>query len=183
MNRMKSAATSADRLSLPHRPGQVRAHRSSLLLRSAELQVASRILSAMPRLRLALLVAPLLAPLTVVAGAATHSLSSGFRGVAAGSIAAIVLLTVVMIVYGAPLAYGGTICVLWPAAVLLREVDALSWWALSLIGATGGGILFPLYLHLLAPRATWSFFPGAGFAAGAVTGWGFWFIATRQASA
>jgi hypothetical protein len=46
----------------------------------------------------------------------------------------------------------------------------------------GGVLLFPLYVHALEPRGTTDFFPGVGAAAGAATGWVFWYIASRRVS-
>ncbi|HEV8448790.1 MAG TPA: hypothetical protein VGQ44_18290 [Gemmatimonadaceae bacterium] len=136
-----------------------------------------------PRLRLAVIVAPLFASLAIVLGAAVRQLATtGLHEVGATSLIGIVLLALILFVYGAPLAYGGTILILWPAAVLLRNAGSLSWWSLTLIGAVCGGLLFPVYLHAFDARATWGFFPAAGVAAGAATGWGFWFVATRGAS-
>lgn len=136
-----------------------------------------------PQLGRAVLLAPLFAPLSIVVGSGVRGLiTTGFRSAGPGSVVGVVLLTILMIVYGAPLAYGATIVILWPLAAMLRDADALSWWSLTIVAAVAGGVLFPLYLHALTPRGTWDFFPGAGIAAGAATGWGFWFIATRRAA-
>jgi hypothetical protein len=68
-------------------------------------------------------------------------------------------LTAIVVAYGAPLAYGATLVIVWPAAAVLREAKAFTWWALTLVSALAGGGLFPVYLHALDSRATWDFFP------------------------
>jgi hypothetical protein len=134
-----------------------------------------------PRLRRAVILAPLFAPLTIVVGSAVHAAATtGLRADGPGWALSLVLVTLLVTIYGAPLAYGATALLLWPAAALLRDAGALRWWYLGLIGGVGGAFLFPAYLHALDPRGTWGFFPGAGFAAGAVVGWAFWFIATGR---
>ncbi len=134
-----------------------------------------------PRFGLAVLVAPLSAPLAVMAGTAVHAILTTRVGLGGpNSVAAFVFLTVILAVYGAPLAYGATLLILWPVGVLLRDTEAFTWWSLTLIGMLAGGMLFPVYLHAIDPRGTWDFFPGVGFAAGAVTGWVFWFVAARR---
>lgn len=137
-----------------------------------------------PRLRRAVFLAPLFAPLTIVVGSALHAAATtGLRAVGPASAMSVILVTLIVAVYGAPLAYGATALILWPAAALLRDAGALRWWGLALIGGLGGAILFPVYLHAIAPQGSWDFFPGAGFTAGAVVGWAFWFIATQRRSA
>lgn len=132
-------------------------------------------------LRSAALLAPLFAPLTIVVGGMLRTLAkTGLHIEGPSSVVAAILVTLIVTVYGAPLAYGATLLILWPAAALMREAGALSSWGLALIGGAGGAILFPMYLRLLDSRGTWDFFPGAGFAAGAAVGCAFWFIATRR---
>ena len=134
-----------------------------------------------PSLRRAALLAPLFAPLTIVLGAMLRTvLRSGLHVDGASSIVGAILVTFLVIAYGAPLAYGATLLILWPAAAILRDAGTLNWWGLTLVGGAGGAILFPLYLRALDSRGTWDFFPGAGFAAGAAVGCAFWFIATRR---
>jgi hypothetical protein len=134
-----------------------------------------------PRFGPAVLIAPLSVPLTVTLGLAVHALVGTRRGLdGTNPIVVVVLLPLLLLIYGAPLAYGATLFILWPAGVLLRDTTAFTWWSLTLIGMVAGGMLFPVYLHAIGPRGTWEFFPGVGFAAGAVTGWVFWFIATRR---
>jgi hypothetical protein len=125
--------------------------------------------------------APLAAPLAVLLGSAVRALVSP-RTAPGGvnPIVGVLFLTAILLVYGAPLAYGATLVILWPAAAVLRDTRAFTWWTLTLIATLAGGILFPVYLHAVDSRATWDFFPGAGFAAGAATGWVFWFIATPR---
>ena len=95
----------------------------------------------------------------------------------------VLFLTMLLLMYGSPLAYGATLIIVWPVAALLRHAGACTWWSLTLVAMIAGGILFPLYLHVLDPRGTWDFFPGAGAAAGAATGWTFWFLSSsRRAS-
>jgi hypothetical protein len=134
-----------------------------------------------PRLRRAVVLAPLAAPLTIVLGAMIRTLAkSGLHFDGPTSVAGAILVTLIVAVYGAPLAYGATVLILWPAAAVLRDAGALRWWGLTLIGGVGGAVLFPVYLRALDSRGTWDFFPGAGFAAGAAVGCAFWFIATRR---
>ena len=133
-----------------------------------------------PRLGRAVLLAPLFAPLTIVAGGIVRTATTtGLRAGGPSSVLSVLILTLIVLVYGAPLAYGATVLVLWPAAAVLRDAGAMRWWWLSLIGGIGGAVLFPVYLNVLTPRGTWDFFPGAGFATGAVVGCAFWLIATR----
>ena len=134
-----------------------------------------------PEFTRALIVAPLAAPVAVLAGAAVRSLLKvrpGTEGI--NPVVGVLFLIVVLVMYGAPLAYGATFVILWPVAVLLREAGAFTWWSLTLVAMIAGGILFPLYLHVLDPRATWDFFPGAGAVAGAATGWTFWFVSSSR---
>jgi hypothetical protein len=138
----------------------------------------------MPRLGRAAVVAPLAAPLTLVVGSVVRALVSPRTAPEAiNPVAGFLFLTAIVVAYGAPLAYGATVVIVWPAAAVLRQAKAFTWWALTLVSALAGGSLFPVYLRALDSRATWDFFPGAGFAAGAATGWVFWFIATRRGSA
>jgi hypothetical protein len=137
-----------------------------------------------PSLGRAVVMAPLAAPLTVMLGSAVRALvrpRMAPQGI--NPVVGVLFLTVILLVYGAPLAYGATLVILWPAAAVLRDTRAFTWWTLTLIATLAGGILFPVYLHALDSRGTWDFFPGAGFAAGAATGWVFWFVATRRGSA
>jgi hypothetical protein len=128
--------------------------------------------------------APLAAPLTVMLGSAVRALvSPRIAPEGINPVVGTLFLTVILLVYGAPLAYGATLVILWPAAAVLRGTSAFTWWTLTLIAALAGGILFPVYLHALDSRGTWDFFPGAGFVAGAATGWVFWFVATRRGPA
>jgi hypothetical protein len=137
--------------------------------------------SSAPRFGRAVLIAPLSMPLTVTLGLAVRALVGTRRGLdGTNPVAAVVLLPAILLMYGAPLAYGATLLILWPAGALLRDTRAFTWWSLTLIGMVAGGLLFPAYLHAIDPRGTWDFFPGAGFAAGAVTGWCFWFIAAGR---
>lgn len=128
--------------------------------------------------------APLAGPLAVLLGSAVRALVSP-RTAPEGinPVVGVVFLAAILLVYGAPLAYGATLAILWPAAVVLRDTRAFTWWSLTLVSTLAGGILFPVYLHAFDSRGTWDFFPGAGFVAGAATGWAFWFIATRRGSA
>jgi hypothetical protein len=136
-----------------------------------------------PQFRTALLVAPLAAPLAVLLGCAVRALvtpRTAPDGV--NPVVGVVFLAVLLLVYGAPLSYGATLVVLWPIGAVLRDAEAFSWWALTLVGFVGGALLFPLYLHALDSRGTWDFFPGVGGAAGAATGWAFWYLASRRVS-
>jgi hypothetical protein len=98
---------------------------------------------------------------------------------AGDSVASILVLAFLFVGLGAPLAYAATLVVVVPAFRLLDAAERASWWAIAVIGAIAGGLLFPLYLHLLAPHGFFNFFPGAGFIAGAASGLAFWRIATR----
>jgi hypothetical protein len=134
-----------------------------------------------PKFGRAIAVAPLAAPLAILFGSAIRAL---IRPAAAPTgvnpIAGVVFGAVLLLLYGAPLAYGSTVVILWPIGVLLGDSRVFRWWSVTLVSGTAGAILFPLYLHALDPRGTWDFFPGAGFSAGAATGCVFWFIATRD---
>ena len=98
---------------------------------------------------------------------------------AVDNVGSVLVLVFLFLAFGAPLAYAATLVVVVPAFRLLDASERASWWAIAVIGAMGGGLLFPLYLHLLAPHGFFNFFPGAGFIAGAATGLAFWRIATR----
>jgi hypothetical protein len=129
----------------------------------------------------AIAIAPLAAPLAVAVGSTIRSLLSPPAAPSGiNPIAAAVFGVVLLSLYGAPLAYGCTVCILWPAAAVLRDTRAYRCWVMALVGGAGGAILFPLYLQALDPRGTWDFFPGAGFVAGAATGCAFWYIAARD---
>ena len=91
------------------------------------------------------------------------------------SLPAFVLLTAILTVYGAPLAYGATLLVLWPAGAVLRDTGAFTWWSLTPIGMIAGGVL----VSLVSPRDRPSEGLGISFRVwgsrqGAVTGWFFW---------
>lgn len=98
---------------------------------------------------------------------------------AVDSVGSIMVLPLVFLAFGAPLAYAATLIVVVPAFRWLDAVERANWWAIAGIGAVAGGLLFPVYLHLLAPHGFFNFFPGAGFIAGAASGLAFWRIATR----
>jgi hypothetical protein len=134
----------------------------------------------MRRLPLALLLSPLGAPLAVwlgsiVYGVASHQVSSGVGN----PIAASLVLLFALVLFSAPLAYASTLLIVWPVAAFLRALGAFTWWWMTLAAGAAGAVLFPLYLHALEPRGSFSFFPGAGAVAGAATGWAFWFIVAR----
>jgi hypothetical protein len=134
-----------------------------------------------PRFGRALLVAPLAAPLAVLFGCAARALLTTRATPDGGNpIVGVVFLAGLLLVFGSPLSYGATLLVLWPIGAVLRDAGTFSWWALTLVGLVSGGLLFPLYLDALDPRGTWDFFPGVGAAAGAATGWAFWYIASRR---
>jgi hypothetical protein len=139
--------------------------------------------AGVPRFGKALVVAPLAAPLAVLLGAALHALVTTRPAPdSVNPVIGVVFWSVVLFVYGSPLSYGATLLLLWPIGAVLRDADAFSWWALTLVGLVGGGLLFPLYVHALDSRGTWDFFPGVGAAAGGATGWAFWYIASRRVS-
>lgn len=129
----------------------------------------------------ALALAPLAAPAAVLVGTAVRALISPRHDTAGiDPIVGVLFLAAILLVYGSPLAYVATLVILWPIAALLRDAEAFTWWSLTLVAMVAGGLLFPLYLHAFDPRASWGFFPGAGAAAGAATGWCFWFIAAAE---
>jgi hypothetical protein len=138
-----------------------------------------------PRTVRGLLVAPLAAPMAVMAGSALFSALSHSTVADAGTnkVAAVVIVTLAVVAFSAPLAYGATLILMWPAVLALRALGWLRWWSLSAVMASAGGVLFPWYLHLLSPQGTFDFFPGAGFVAGAAIGLAFWFIALHGSSA
>jgi hypothetical protein len=132
-----------------------------------------------PRFGRAVVVAPLAAPLAMFVGSAIRSIvSPAAAPTGINPIASAVFGAVLLLLYGAPLAYGSTVILLWPIAVLLGESRLFRWWTVTPVSGVAGAIVFPLYLHALAPRGTWDFFPGAGFVAGAATGCVFWFMAS-----
>jgi hypothetical protein len=136
-----------------------------------------------PQFRTALLVAPLAAPLAVLLGSAVRSaVSTRTAPDGVNPVVGIVFLAGLLVVYGSPLSYGATLLILWPIGAMLRDARAFSWWALTLAGLVGGVLLLPVYLNALDPRGTWDFFPGVGAAAGAATGWAFWYLASRRVS-
>lgn len=132
------------------------------------------------RVRRALVVAPLAAPAAVWAGSVLHGLI-GTRPLIAGhgvdTVVSAVVLGALVVAYGAPLSYVATAAVVWP---LFRAIDGHGHaaWILAATGALAGGVLMPIYLHALAPRGTFDFFPGVGFVAGAASAWCFWRLAT-----
>ncbi|HWH52852.1 MAG TPA: hypothetical protein VN651_14990 [Gemmatimonadaceae bacterium] len=134
----------------------------------------------MRRLPLALLVSPLAAPLAVwlgsiVRGVVSHQVSSGVGNPVAASL----ILLFALVLFSAPVAYASTLLIVWPAAVFLRALGVFRWWSMAIGAGAAGAALFPLYLHALEPRGSFSFFPGAGAVAGAAAGWAFWFIVAR----
>lgn len=51
----------------------------------------------------------------------------------------VLFLTMILPVYGAPLAYGATLVILWPAAAVLPDIRAFTWWTLTLVATLVGG--------------------------------------------
>lgn len=133
---------------------------------------------------LALGLAPLAAPLVVWAGAIARGLIALAVSHAPAptspppSIAAALVGLFAITMFGAPLSYAATLAVLWPLSRIARD-SARRWWTLTIAGAIGGGVLMPVYLHVLAPRGSVEIFPGAGLAAGAAVGLAFWYYAAR----
>jgi len=131
--------------------------------------------------RIGYLLAPLAAPLAVFTGSALRALVMRRPTTdAAHPVLAALIIGLVIVAFGAPLAYAATLVVLWPTVRALRAIGHLAWWSLTGATALAGGVLFPLYLHWLEPRGSFDFFPGAGVAAGAASGFVFWWIALRQ---
>jgi hypothetical protein len=131
----------------------------------------------------AVALAPIAAPFAILTGTVTHILADA-RPLPPelNSVSGIILICLIVFVFGVPLSYGSTVLILWPAAVMLEKSGHLEWWSLTAIGAVAGALLLPAYLHLLSPRGTWEFFPGAGFVAGALTALVFWSIVTQPES-
>ena len=129
------------------------------------------------RLRLALLLAPLAAPIALWALARALAVAAR-RGAndPPASLPAVLVLLFAFCVFGAPIAYAATLVVVWPLSRLLGR-RAIRWWPLTIASALAGGALLPIYLRMLTPRGHWNFFPGTGFVAGAATGWAFWWFA------
>jgi hypothetical protein len=133
------------------------------------------------RLWPALLLAPLVAPLAVLVGTLMHGLFNGAHSVnSPNGVVAVLFVGLWLVLFGAPLAYGLTLAVVWPLFHLLQSAERARGWAMAIVGSIAGGVMFPVYLHLLAPRGTFSFFPGAGYVAGAASAASFWLIATRS---
>jgi hypothetical protein len=131
---------------------------------------------------LALALAPLAAPLAIWAGLLIRALILPTRGNdPTVNPVAIVVLAIALIAYGAPLAYAATLGIVWPVFRLLESLKRADWWWLAATGAVAGGVLFPLYLKLLDPRAFFSLFPGAGAVGGGASAVAFWYIAARPA--
>lgn len=134
-----------------------------------------------PSLRRAVALAPLAAPIAIAVGSAIRSLISRSTAPSGVSlVAGVVFGLALLLLYGAPLAYGCTILIVWPMAAASRGTTFYRWWTMMLVSGIAGAIAFPAYLHTLDSRGTWDFFPGAGFAAGAATGYAFWYIAARR---
>ena len=133
------------------------------------------------RLFLACLVAPLAAPAAAwVMSLAAFLVSPERRAAGAGtsSLMSVVFFGFLLLLYGAPLAYGATALVALPAFLVLQRLGWRAWWELTTVTALGGSAVLPLYLHILEPRG-WIHFPfGMGAAAGAAVGAVFWRIAT-----
>jgi len=133
------------------------------------------------RTALAVIISPLAGPATVWAGSIIRAAIAGQGSIGySHPIISTVILLLPFEVLGAPAAYGGTLLVVWPVSQWLRARERLSWWGVSGAAAVAGGLLFPMYLHLLDPHMAFDFFPGAGAAAGAATGAVFWFISARR---
>lgn len=135
---------------------------------------------ARPRLLPALVVAPLAGPVAVFVAALVRAALVSPADV---SIAAVPVWLFIFLLFGAPPAYVATVVVLWPVARGLIEAGWFHWLAITAIAAAAGGVAMPLYLHLLSPRGTFGFFPGAGFVAGAAVGFAFWWMASRPGAA
>ncbi len=124
----------------------------------------------------ALLIAPLAGPIAVfVVALVRGALSSPTTY----SIAAVPVWLFIFVLFGAPPAYVATLLVLWPMSRGLIVAERFHWWAITAISAVAGGVVMPLYLHVLSPRGTFDFFPGAGFLAGGAVGLTFWWMASR----
>lgn len=131
----------------------------------------------------ALLLAPLASPIAAWLGSLLHGLTIHPRaGDPPWSVAAALVIMVAFVLFAAPVSYVATAVIVWPAALLLRSAGSVRWWSLTSIGALAGAALLPAYLHWLAPRGTFDFFPGVGLVSGAAAGWAYWFIAVRDLS-
>jgi hypothetical protein len=132
---------------------------------------------------LLILVAPLVAPLTVALTMVGRAAVTGTPGAIDASPAAIVFFVLIVAAYAAPLIYAGMLLVLWPASVALRRLGLFRAGTVVAIAAVGGGVAFPIYLRALEPRGTWDFVPGTGVIAGALTGWLWWGFLRRPGRA
>lgn len=130
----------------------------------------------------ALALAPLAGPLAIWACVLLRAVVVPHTATdAVDSAGSIIVLPLVFLGFGAPLSYAATLVVVLPTFRLLDASGRASWWAMAVVGGVAGGVLFPVYLHLLAPRGWFNFFPGAGFIAGAASALTFWRIAVRRA--
>jgi hypothetical protein len=139
-----------------------------------------------PRFGPAIGFAPFAAPVAVFIvlllrsafGWGTAAVPSG-QGPGSYSLAAFVSWLFIIIVFGAPPSYVATLLFVWPSSRALAALGWFRWYTVTSASAVAGGVLMPLYLHLLEPEGGVKLFPGAGAVAGAAIGIAFWFIATR----
>jgi hypothetical protein len=118
------------------------------------------------RLR-ATLVAPIAAPAVVWMGFLTTAITTTHQADHTDPVAGWLFVAFALFLYGFPAALAATTAILLPASIVLERNPVARTPILVSIGAIGGTVLMPAYLHVLAPRGTFSLFPGAGAAAGA----------------
>ena len=131
------------------------------------------------RIRTGVLLAPLAGPPAVFAGSLIRSLVTHAPRDEPFSVAAVLVLLFAFYLFGAPLAYATMLILAWPLTRAARAESGLAWWVACIAGALIGAAVFPAYLHLLAPRGSFDFFPGAGLVAGAAVTGVFWMLSLR----
>jgi hypothetical protein len=139
-----------------------------------------------PRFGPAIGFAPLAAPLAVFIVALSRSVFGWGAAVVPGgpghesySLASYAVWFFITVAFGALPAYLVTALIVWPASRVFAARGWFRWHSVTLVSATAGTLVMPLYLPFLEPRGRIELFPGAGAVAGAATGIAFWVIATH----
>jgi len=126
------------------------------------------------------MLAPLAGPLAVFAGSLIRVVVVHAPHDEPFSIPAVLVLLFAFYMFGAPLSYAAMLILAWPLSCLGTTGRGSGWWVACAVGAGTGAALFPVYLHLLDPRGSFDFFPGAGLLAGSAVAGAFWLLAIRR---